>query len=562
MSGATTTHIHDQPTGDLDALLTQGLLDHAERFAIRNLQPIVDRLVLQQLARRSAPRLEPASAAAILDQAIPQVTEELMTWAQRYSAMRWLWMLRRLPNRVFEGEYRTTKGYDTALAEVICSRSQASGPVLTPGVLVYPITFEIATHLGRLCHGIRYLSHLHSLFRWSGKGSAISFMSRSRPAATPDATLRTAVELYDRRMESYARHLSRMGTPVSQWDRSESESPLVAVARVSAYSPELPTDSDETSTVLADATYMTIPFSIDSLDRLLADPRIRLGQIVTPETAAVLCLLAAGVGLISGHSSGFVSTLRTGYLVYAASALDSKLASALSSLPEPLQVLAEAAGLASTERVIATLRAISADPWPLFPGRVIQTDGGAACLDLLSASERLDAAMQFPSVQGDLANARAEHFEIETQDVIGRSAWRPSEALRALRGRTLMSNGNAITDIDALGELGSDLLLVSCKSTIYTREYDRGQYQAVRAARSTVENAVSHWKDVIERLRQSRRGDNFDFSRYQEICGTVCTPTVVFTNAGESTRLVRPGLRAAVSIGELGEWVASPATPS
>jgi hypothetical protein len=78
---------------------------------------------------------------------------------------------------------------------------------------------------------------------------------------------------------------------------------------------------------------------------------------------------------------------------------------------------------------------------------------------------------------GELVNARGAHFESAVQDILDASRWKPSEPIRALRGRTLTVGGVPLTDIDAVGQLGDELLLVSCKSRVYSEECDAGSYR-------------------------------------------------------------------------------------
>jgi hypothetical protein len=180
------------------------------------------------------------------------------------------------------------------------------------------------------------------------------------------------------------------------------------------------------------------------------------------------------------------------------------------------------------------------------------------CLDVWAATARLDATLEFDIREGPIANARAEHFELAIQELINRSPWKPGSALAELRGRSLRHRGTLITDIDAIGECGGELLLVSCKSTIYSAEYDAGDYRTVRNVATTVSHAAEEWDRKISFLRTFSVGDNFDFSAFRHIVGIVCTPTAVYVPLGTATEEIRPGLRAASSMAELARWLGSP----
>ncbi|WP_349606893.1 hypothetical protein [Cupriavidus sp. DF5525] len=99
------------------------------------------------------------------------------------------------------------------------------------------------------------------------------------------------------------------------------------------------------------------------------------------------------------------------------------------------------------------------------------------------------------------------------------------------------------------------LLLVSSKSRIYDREYDRDTYRVVENARSRIDEAVAQWDSVVEDLKREPAGDNFDFSAFTEIVGVVCTPFPIYTCSEQSLRFVKEGLRASCSAHELRDWL-------
>ena len=111
------------------------------------------------------------------------------------------------------------------------------------------------------------------------------------------------------------------------------------------------------------------------------------------------------------------------------------------------------------------------------------------------------------------------------------------------------------TDIDALGSLGSTLLLVSCKSLIYDADYDKGTYRVIRNAQSTVDEAVEYWRSIASDVRLNPVGDNFDFSRFSTVLAIVCTPFVVYSDADGTLAYVDGNLRSCVSAAELDEWL-------
>jgi hypothetical protein len=124
----------DEPTTKLDALLTESVIRRGERAAAAHLCKLLDRCVRSQFGSAAA-ECDPATATAVLDECIQQITVELRRWANAETSIRWLWMLRRLPRRVFEGNLATTIGYDRTLAEVVSSHSMALSVGQVPRLL-------------------------------------------------------------------------------------------------------------------------------------------------------------------------------------------------------------------------------------------------------------------------------------------------------------------------------------------------------------------------------------------------------------------------------------------
>lgn len=154
-----------------------------------------------------------------------------------------------------------------------------------------------------------------------------------------------------------------------------------------------------------------------------------------------------------------------------------------------------------------------------------------------------------------LGNVRGAAFELQCQEIVDQSPWAPAPAIRELRGRPLRRSGQRLTDIDALATRDGVLLIVSSKSRIYDREYDRGTYRVVENERARLDEAVTHWTSIVEGLNREPVGDNFDFSAFKEIVGVVCTPFPVYTSNEQSLRFVREGLRVSCSAHELRDWL-------
>lgn len=202
------------------------------------------------------------------------------------------------------------------------------------------------------------------------------------------------------------------------------------------------------------------------------------------------------------------------------------------------------------------LNQVQPHTWPLRPGGILRRINQYLLIDITCASNALISGIEIGRSPGT-GNVRAAAFEVQCQQVINDSRWRPDRRLLEVRGRTLQHDGKNLTDIDALGTNGRTLLLVSCKSIIYDGAYDKGEYRVVRNVQATVDEAVQHWSNFIDELRRTPSGDNFDFSAVEEIIGVVCTPFVAYTSHPVSLNFVAPNLRASVSSAELASWLSS-----
>jgi hypothetical protein len=179
--------------------------------------------------------------------------------------------------------------------------------------------------------------------------------------------------------------------------------------------------------------------------------------------------------------------------------------------------------------------------------------------DIASCSQALIDFFRAKRLSGEAGNQRGAQFEKNVQSAINATRWSPPAEIATLRGRTLREQGEAITDVDAIGALDAVLVLVSCKSIIYDPAYDAGEFASVQNAARVVSAAVFDWNAKVQRIREKRIGDNFDFSAYREIVGVVCTPFAPYTDDEAALRFQLPGLRAACSASELVNWMQQPA---
>lgn len=560
--------ILDEPTDQIDSALTIRVVNRAQHSAIGRLSSILDGAVRQQ-AGTATLECDPQRAGQILEQCIYGVTNELRTWANSESPLRWLWFIRRLPLRIFAGSHATTFGYDRALAEVISAHSNARNtyPCGDAGSLKYAINEAAIARICRFCSGVRFLSDLHSRFRWAGKGAPIAFKKGTLPKEQPTDDLRVAVGEYDRRMVTSGRLLSRLGSHfTSPLDRSSPLSLLCVHAIEPMIVPTLVpgthiADADPSRVARTFGNFIPQYLQLEKLQRLIGDHRSDPALVFTQESAALIFLLACAPILVSRHFAGFHSVIRTGYLVWTKKRTPIQTMSELfDDLPEYVRDIARMTGITDADQLIDVLREISGSEWPLAAGPVIRADGDVTCVDLASATLRLGSSLSFPAIQGRFANARADHFEDEVQALLDQSDWAPSEERRRYVRKVLRRQGRDLTDIDAIGEMDGALLIVSCKSIVYSERYDIGDYSTIRNAASTGKHAVDHWSKILDELRTNPSGDNYDFHDVTSIIGVVCTPQTVFVERGVLECKAARDLPMLVSFDELGKWTRSSRT--
>jgi hypothetical protein len=165
---------------------------------------------------------------------------------------------------------------------------------------------------------------------------------------------------------------------------------------------------------------------------------------------------------------------------------------------------------------------------------------------------------EYPKDTGDVANARAAHFEGSVQAVIDSSPWRPPvELVRKHLGKELILDGRSLTDIDAIGECGDTLLLVNAKSVRLSAMYSAGDYRETRNNISRLREELASWNKTMAKLDGRRRGDggSYDFSLYRRIIAPLCTLLPVYLPIDLANQWSAPRLRAICSLSELSQWL-------
>ena len=490
------------------------------------------------------------------------VEEEIKSKASRFSSVEWLWYLRRLPRLVFEGSLSSTFGYDRTLAEVNSHIGSAKifrrSIDIEKNQITYRVTPLIARDIVRFCLANIYLSQIHTDLRLTGKGVQYRFASKAYPERIANTDVEEAIRLYDERNATYGGFFASSGTLVSETaDDSTDYRHLIlclAIAPPDTIRPMI----FEKNTRATDIEYGFIPsvLSLERLVQLKSDYRLREADWPAENVSAIMILLKLLLNYLVHSKGSRYSLVQFGYFI----AIQEDFSSFFKAyLPIASKIIYEALPTIkvpnSPRELFQILESFNGRSWPLRSGPIVRKMGNVVQIDLFSASIQLERLLEFPRITGPLPSAKSEHFEKVVQSIINQTKWSPSSQVGNYRGRTLRLNQQRVTDIDAIGEFNSRLLLVSCKSYIYNEEYDAGNYRVVRNIATDVENAVSDWANVINNLNRNPKGDNYDFSSYSEILGVVCTPHTFYVQIGTATDFVADKLRAAVSIFELEAWL-------
>ncbi|MDX2214757.1 MAG: hypothetical protein SFY66_15825 [Oculatellaceae cyanobacterium bins.114] len=557
--------VQDRNEREIEMRLSHSVMNKTCRDVYDAFNQIVNKNLL--LGEGNIIDADPIQATQILQESVSSIEKELNDWVQGYSSMRWLWMLRRLPRHIFAGKLSSTAPYDQTLAEIFSAQSNQfySGLQRSDSQIHYDISGAVLTRLARFCAGIKYLSDLHSYLRWAGKGSRFHFSSTSMPKVISDKDLEKAVNLYDQRRASSGMPFSRGGTRLANLVVDQlTSTDILRVDRMQQEDISLPNEFMQTlGAEFSSNTYwklrvnfMPSLVSLAPLQDLQKDQRLRDIKIWSSDAGIVALLLRIAPIYLKEHRAGLFSLCTRGYLLIPKIKF-LNLADELLSLHDSWinETLINKPNLKSGVEFLLELESLKGISYPLKPGPVLRTDQDMICLDLAMATQRLDCSFEYTNAQGKTANARAYHFEITVQKSIDSSQWKPKPEIAKFRGRDLFLNGKKITDIDSIGEKDGKLLIVDCKSIIYSSNYDIGDYTTVRNTRTEIERKVKEWQKVKETLKQNPVGDNYNFSKYRDILAVVCIPGVVFLHIGSTTEEIDPNLRVVSSLIEIEKWL-------
>jgi hypothetical protein len=466
---------------------------------------------------------------------------------------------------LFEGDYGTTLGYDRLLAEILSAQFTAVDTSEMANRVAFRVDNASFRHLARYIGRVKLLSQLHILYRRVGKGAELDASHPIFVGRTSDH-IESAIRVYDERHDR-SHEFDGAGLGLISVDSNfeqlaqdgAGEDPIAFLSIACTPSFPAPVTYPDGAGGLRVATVQVRHVTKElNLARIL-NPIGEGGGLpeYLPAIAALTQMLML-VPAICAHVPWALSSIcQQGYVFVG----EQRLREVVDHhLPEVVAQLAPRtpgfAWQSNFDQLNSALAAVPASVWPLSGGNVLRRFRDNLLIDTTTASHALLHRVQL-SRSPLLGNLRSREFELQCQDLIDGTAWSPPPEVKALRGRTLRAGGRALTDIDAIGVKARSLLIVSCKSVIYDRDYDQGDFRVIRNAQATVDQAVIECAAIVAELRRQPRGENFDFSQFDEIVGTVCTPFAPYSSDYQTLAFVKPNLRASSSILELRDWLAA-----
>lgn len=495
------------------------------------------------------------------------VENDILDFTRSFSSIRWLWYIRRLPRYIFTGLLETTAPYDFLLAEALVTKSKnrLNEYSFDGNLLKFPVSRSIIKRVLKFCAKVLFLSHIHVSLRFAGKAAHFVFIDKGLPIVSVPDDLDQAIRLFDERNISKRGLLTHFGTVGSSetWNSNQSKRLILLLTWVtnSGWRKSYLGPLGEHKDVEVFVKFSPHLIDLDQSERLNSDPRLTEFQWWNDEVGQLVLFLSLMAPALLQLETSLVSLMQFGYTFVSIEFLTHQLEIHFDTVVNNVRLIFPKAQLPkSVNELLKLIDQMSSTTslWPVINKKAIyRISTHGIYLDLLAMSQWLLRVLEFPKTAGAIANARSEHFELVTQEMINNTEWAPSPDLLKYRGRQLEFNGTRITDIDALGAQGKILLIVSCKSIIKPLLYDTGNYREVRNAYTKIEEAVKTWSTVKEKLITSPIGDNYDFSDFDTMLAVVCTNDTFFTPIGISTSFITEGLRAVVSFEELSDWLKS-----
>lgn len=544
-------HFSDAYRARINELATKSELVRARKEAFEYFRDVCKASCIK-CSHRQGDVVDSQRALEVLRDVHVTILNDLEERAAGYSAIRWLFMLRRLPEIVFAGVLPTTMAYDSALAEVISSKSIRTERIIgSMPSFGFNVDGGCVRRLLRFCEGVRTLSQIHVLARWCGKGAGLRISKDWELNTDVAEEVRAAVRMYDQRSSRDRNEWSAAGTDLFD-EEIHSEGSILVANRM--YLTTVPTPDGHTIDAMAMPRLVSTK-ALTALTNEVSD----VADSPWPEESAIAVWIARAVMLyfIERHKEPSVirQILNTGYLPMGEEMLTTWVAAVANECNDFVQkVVGHSLGIASHVDLLEMVWARPGGVWPLLPRNLTPHSPEMTCIDLCSAGYAVSESLAYTYADGPTANIRAGHFEAAVQRRIDETAWKPSETERKHIGLKLKRGGQEVTDIDAVASDASTLVLVSCKSRLKSGLYDTGDFATVRNAATLTEQSRDKWEKVMAGIKANPSAYNVDFSKYSRIVGVVCMSSVFYAPVNVVVPSTPDGIRV-FGLNELIAWL-------
>lgn len=502
------------------------------------------------------------------------------------SIYRYIWVSRRFPWYLFEGDYITTKMYRENLTNALIYKycefeSDLSHLGVSKDDPQVPSLFNKAgiRSFAKFLVDVIALDSIHTDIRWSGKNCRFEVMKENIEVSPlkplPDEDLRTAVDFFDTRAarpsgRTQDHLLHRTGTAIETGKLFEVDSAeeiessgsviwLYSRTQVDEMIPIPIFFGEESHFIKSNPNYFPLLISLDDFLDINTDDRIPESSLWDPTLPGAL-LISRLCLLYSYYYEVKVDTCFSfGYML-----IDYEMSKRLFNdakdhlIGDLSNIFPNLEFDISFDDIIEQSINRTSSVLPLqnksYLSKIKPVNN--LCVDLHSLFSYIQKSLEYPPA-GDtrIANVRGDHFEIATQRRLDRSPWAAPERYRNLRGIHLSKGGSYITDVDSIGYKDERLLLIDTKSRVFRSEYDAGEYDKARNLKTDLVSQAQKWKKSIEFIRDNPVGDNYDFSDCKEIFGVICVPAPIYVPLGVATEEVREKLLRVCTLSELRDWV-------
>lgn len=518
------------------------------------------------LVDESTNRISAFEANKYAHENISKIEKSIVKLVNNYPKYYWKFYLTALPKKHFEGSLDTTFLFAIKMVESCISFSDKEideNELYKNGnSVILEINETVVKDYCKLVGYSLLLGDMYTLIRISSKGCEFQIHENElMPIPIDEHEIIESIKLFDDRnvieskIENGMNMPSKSGFSLKQRHLTNLES-LIIVANENQsgkyeYIPKK-------ITKLKDTKYTKVNFNIAPISLETIFSEFKLGKDGLPweiEFLEVISILQFVTTLILRGWVFLPDIAEKGYLLFSKGFIDEHFQGFIDSVKK---IQLEKLGTTFTNNGPEIIKKYSRPLGEnIYPSNIsVLFDAGKMLgFDISSSFEFLFNKLEYTKKQGNIANLRGYFFEEQTQELIDNSKLKPARNIRNLVAKTLRFRNKSITDFDAIMVIGKSLIAISCKSLLDNLDYDKGDYRTVRNITSSLEKYVEDWRAKIKIIDENKVGDNYDFSKFNEVIGLVVTPSVLYCNLTYRNELTIKGLYENMSSREFETWI-------